>query len=101
MGNKRCQKGADSVKDKGGFDFMADMIHPFGKKIHDLAEVIPVNCTGCGICAMWCVMHCIDQQPDGIYRVREADCIGCRSCKVNCPNEAVTMLPPKRPEQEV
>ena len=49
---------------------MADMIHPFGKKIHDLAEVIPVNCTGCGICAMWCVMHCIDQQPDGIYRVR-------------------------------
>ena len=46
-------------------------------------------------------MHCIDLQPDGIYRVREADCIGCRSCKVNCPNEAVTMLPPKRPEQEV
>ena len=43
MGNKRCQKGADSVKDKGGFDFMADMIHPFGKKIHDLAEVIPVR----------------------------------------------------------
>ena len=98
MGNKRCQKGADSVKDKGGFDFMADMIHPFGKKIHDLAEVIPVNCTGCGICAMWCVMHCIDQQPDGIYRVRTEDCIGCRSCRVNCFYDAITMIQRDRKE---
>lgn len=80
---------------------MAVMIHPFGPKPHALAVIDPVSCTGCGICAMWCVMHCIDLQPDGIYTVREADCIGCRSCKVNCPNEAVTMLPPKRPEQEV
>ena len=56
---------------------MADMIHPFGKKIHDLAEVIPVNCTGCGICAMWCVMHC--------------------SCKVNCPSDAIRLY---RPQQE-
>ena len=86
MGNKRCQKGADSVKDKGGFDFMADMIHPFGKKIHDLAEVIPVNCTGCGICAMWC-----------IYSVHTEDCIGCRSCKVNCPSDAIRLY---RPQQE-
>ena len=97
MGNKRCHNGADSVKDKGGFDFMADMIHPFGKKIHDLAEVIPVNCTGCGICAMWCVMHCIDQQPDGIYSVHTEDCIGCRSCKVNCPSDAIRLY---RPQQE-
>ena len=67
---------------------MADMIHPFGKKIHDLAEVIPVNCTGCGICAMWCVMHCID---------RTEDCIGCRSCKVNCPSDAIRLY---RPQQE-
>ena len=31
---------------------MAVMIHPFGPKPHPLAEIIPINCTGCGICAM-------------------------------------------------
>jgi len=46
---------------------------------------------------MWCVMHCIDQQPDGIYRVRTEDCIGCRSCKVNCPSDAIRLY---RPQQE-
>ena len=30
---------------------MAVMIHPFGPKPHPLAEIIPINCTGCGICA--------------------------------------------------
>ena len=65
---------------------MAVMIHPFGPKPHPLAEIIPINCTGCGICAMWCL----------IYKVRTEDCIGCRSCKVNCPSEAVILLPPKR-----
>lgn len=75
---------------------MYDPAHPFGRKAIQLAVIDPVSCTGCGICAMWCLMHCIDQQPDGIYKVRSEDCIGCRSCKVNCPNEAVTMLPPKR-----
>ena len=29
---------------------MAVMIHPFGPKPHPLAEIIPINCTGCGIC---------------------------------------------------
>ena len=42
---------------------MAVMIHPFGPKPHPLAEIIPINCTGCGICAMWCLMPCIDQPP--------------------------------------
>lgn len=73
---------------------MADMIHPFGRKARSLAEVIPVNCTGCGLCAMYCLMHCIDQQPDGIYIVDKEKCIGCRSCKVNCPSEAIRLLPP-------
>ena len=52
---------------------MAVMIHPFGPKPHALALIDPVSCTGCGICAMWCLMHCIDQQPDGIYKVRSED----------------------------
>ena len=33
--------------------------------------------------------------PDGLYTVDLERCIGCRSCKVNCPFDAVTILPPK------
>ena len=40
-------------------------------------------------------MKCIFQRSDGIYEVRQDDCIGCRSCKVNCFYDAVTMLPPR------
>ena len=40
-------------------------------------------------------MDCIVLQPDGLYTVDLERCIGCRSCKVNCPFDAVTILPPK------
>ena len=66
---------------------MYDPAHPFGRKAIQLAVIDPVSCTGCGWCAMFCPMKCIDQRPD--------DCIGCRSCKVNCFYGAVTMLPPQ------
>lgn len=46
-------------------------------------------------CAMFCPMKCIDLRPDGYYEVRQDDCIGCRSCKVNCFYGAVTILPPQ------
>ena len=74
---------------------MYDPAHPFGRKAIQLAVIDPVSCTGCGWCAMFCPMKCIDQRPDGIYEVRPDDCIGCRSCKVNCFYGAVTMLPPQ------
>ena len=44
---------------------------------------------------MFCVMDCSLLQPDGFYTVDLDRCIGCRSCKVNCPFEAVIILPPK------
>ena len=72
-----------------------DPAHPFGRKAVQLAVIDPVSCTGCGWCAKFCVMKCIFQRPDGIYEVRQDDCIGCRSCKVNCFYGAVTMLPPQ------
>lgn len=74
---------------------MYDPAHPFGRKRCSRAVIDPVNCTGCGYCAMFCVMDCIVLQPDGLYTVDLERCIGCRSCKVNCPFDAVTILPPK------
>ena len=44
---------------------------------------------------MFCPMKCILQRPDGVYEVVQQDCIGCRSCKVNCFYDAVTILPPQ------
>ena len=52
---------------------MYDPAHPFGKKRYDRAII----------------------DPDGFYTVDLDRCIGCRSCKVNCPFEAVIILPPK------
>ena len=69
--------------------------HPFGKKRYDRAIIDQVRCTGCGYCAMFCVMDCLLLQPDGFYTVDLARCIGGRSGKVNCPFEAVIILPPK------
>ena len=48
---------------------MYDPAHPFGRKAIQLAVIDPVSCTGCGWCAMFCPMKCIDQRPDGIYEV--------------------------------
>ena len=70
---------------------MHDPAHPFGRKAVQLAVIDPVSCTGCGWCAMFCPMKCIDLRPDGYYEVRQDDCIGCRSCKVNCFYDAITM----------
>lgn len=74
---------------------MHDPAHPFGRKAVQLAVIDPVSCTGCGWCAMFCPMKCIDLRPDGYYEVRQDDCIGCRSCRVNCFYGAVTILPPQ------
>ena len=66
---------------------MYDPAHPFGRKRYSRAVIDPVSCTGCGYCTML--------RPDGLYTVDLERCIGCRSCKVNCPFDAVTILPPK------
>mgnify|MGYP002680097286 CR=1 FL=1 len=46
---------------------MHDPAHPFGRKAVQLAVIDPVSCTGCGWCAMFCPMKCIDLRPDGYY----------------------------------
>ncbi|MDO4811205.1 MAG: 4Fe-4S binding protein [Eubacteriales bacterium] len=74
---------------------MSEIVHPFGRKARALALIDPDTCTGCGYCSMFCIMKCIELQPDGLYKVTD-DCIGCRSCKVNCFNDAITMIRSKR-----
>ena len=44
---------------------------------------------------MFCPVKCILLREDGIYEVNQQQCIGCRSCKVNCFYDAVTILPPQ------
>ena len=44
---------------------------------------------------MLCVVNCIELQPDGLYTVDQERCIGCKSCYVNCFNEAVTIVKPE------
>ena len=76
---------------------MYDPAHPFGRKAVQLAVIDPVSCTGCGWCAMFCPMKCIDLRPDGYYEVRQDDCIGCRQCENICPYMAITV---KEKEEE-
>ena len=55
---------------------MSDSAHPFGRKARALAVIDPVSCTGCGYCAMFCIMKCILLRPDGLYEVDAENCIG-------------------------
>ena len=48
-----------------------------------------------GIERQYALLRIRAQEPDGFYTVDLDRCIGCRSCKVNCPFEAVIILPPK------
>ena len=74
---------------------MEDYAHPFGIKKHQLAVIDPVSCTGCGWCAMFCVVNCIELREDGLYEVDPVRCIGCRGCLGNCFYDAVTMIKPE------
>ena len=74
---------------------MGDYLHPFGAQKHPLAVIDPVSCTGCGWCAMFCVVECIKLRRDGLYEVDTEHCIGCRSCLVNCFYDAVKMVKPE------
>ena len=71
---------------------MVDYAHPFGNKKHRLAVIDPVSCTGCGWCAMFCVMECIVLREDGLYEVDAERCIGCRGCLGNCFYDAVKIV---------
>ena len=47
---------------------------------------------------MFCPVECMFQRPDGFYDLDVERCIGCRSCKVNCFYDAITMIQRTRKE---
>ncbi len=49
-------------------------------------------CKQCGICAMYCVIGCISEQPDGYFVPNYAYCKGCGVCANECPAHAINML---------
>ena len=70
----------------------------FASKPLQYAVIAPVSCTGSGRCAMFCPVECMFQRPAGFYDLGVERCIGCRSSKVNCIYDAITMIQRARKE---
>ena len=49
-------------------------------------------CSSCGLCADVCRFDAV-RADNGLYTVDTIACEGCATCKTQCPNNAITMLP--------
>ena len=59
--------------------------------IPNVARIDPEKCTGCGICLK--PAHCLAITPEnGKVVVNEAECIGCGTCFLLCPEGAVSII---------
>jgi len=58
---------------------------------------IPVFCLQCdeAACEKVCPRHAISRSSDGVLRVDEEKCVGCKLCEIACPVGAVTVNPDK------
>ncbi|HBQ86709.1 MAG TPA: 2-oxoacid:acceptor oxidoreductase [Syntrophomonas sp.] len=51
------------------------------------------QCTGCGICWIYCPDACVTRTDDGLVTFNLEFCKGCALCSSECPTNAVTMVP--------
>ena len=63
-----------------------------------MAVIDEDGCIVCGVCAdERCPMEAIAEGDDA-YEVKQGMCIGCGVCVLECPTDAISMVP--RPEEE-
>ena len=59
-----------------------------------IAEIVPDQCTGCGICQAVCRFEAIREIPEeGVFEVIPVACEGCASCYYQCPESAIQRIP--------
>jgi 2-oxoglutarate ferredoxin oxidoreductase subunit delta len=77
---------------------LIDAIGPFQQEAADLVKII-VDYAKCledpdKICVEICPFSVFASKNDEKPKVvKEEDCIMCRSCQVNCPGQAISILP--------
>ena len=50
------------------------------------------KCNACGFCYIYCPIHCIVDDEDGIHYAVDMDyCKGCGVCAKECPKDAIVM----------
>jgi len=48
------------------------------------------KCTGCGICVEICPVNVLVVEKGKAKVVNSGDCIECRACEAQCPEEAIS-----------
>jgi 2-oxoglutarate ferredoxin oxidoreductase subunit delta len=84
--------------DQDEWEDLIDALDPFQHEAADLVKII-VDYAKCledpdKICVEICPLSVFASEKDEKPKVvKEEDCIMCRSCQVNCPGQAITILP--------
>lgn len=58
-----------------------------------VAVITADQCSGCGLCADVCRFDAVRADDDGFYTIDPIACEGCATCKTQCPDTAISMLP--------
>ncbi|MCK4714954.1 MAG: 4Fe-4S binding protein, partial [Candidatus Aenigmarchaeota archaeon] len=49
------------------------------------------KCTDCGTCISICPMDVFGKDNKEVVVKKPGECIGCKACEVQCPEEAITV----------